>query len=163
MQAGIRLLPFVVFLVLTSIINGALMPKFGYYAPWYVAGSALAVIGSALMSMFPMLRDMFGSYINAVIVTVKDTTNVANVYGYTILIGAGAGCYLASGFAVMQSLVPLAEISSAIGFQAIGMLPPQISNFVQTALTSMALEHKFWGRSLSCPCLEAFSTTVPRN
>ena len=58
--------------------------------------------------------------LNNALVTVKDDTDVANIYGYTILVGAGAGCYLASGFAVMQSLVSVSDIASAIGFQAIG-------------------------------------------
>lgn len=104
MQTGIRLLPFIALLVFTSILNGALMPKFGYYAPWYVVGSALSVIGSALM------------------ITVEDDTDAANIYGYTLLVGAGAGCYLASGFAVMQSLVPVSDIPSAIGFQSISQI-----------------------------------------
>jgi hypothetical protein len=36
-------------IVTFSIVNGVLMPKFGYYMPWYVGGSALVVIGSSLM------------------------------------------------------------------------------------------------------------------
>lgn len=54
------------------------------------------------------------------IVTINESTLVANVYGYTILVGAGAGCYLAAGFAVMQALVPVEDVSNAVGFQAIG-------------------------------------------
>ncbi|KAF7681037.1 mfs drug efflux transporter [Alternaria burnsii] len=104
MQAGIRLLPFIALLVFTSLLNGVLMSKYGYYTPWYIIGSGLSVIGSALM------------------ITVRDDTNVSNIYGYTILVGAGAGCYLASGFAVMQSFVPVHDIPSAIGFQAIGQI-----------------------------------------
>lgn len=51
MQAGIRLLPFIALLVFTSLLNGVLMSKYGYYTPWYIIGSGLSVIGSALMSM----------------------------------------------------------------------------------------------------------------
>lgn len=43
----------------------------------------------------------------------------ANIYGYTAMAGM-AGAYLASGFAVMQALVPVEDIPNAVGFQAIG-------------------------------------------
>lgn len=49
MKSGIRLLPYVALLVSSSIVSGAFMPKTGYYTPWYVGGSLLAVIGLALL------------------------------------------------------------------------------------------------------------------
>jgi len=49
LKAGVRILPFIVVIVFFSLVNGALMPKFGYYMPWYLGGSILALIGSALM------------------------------------------------------------------------------------------------------------------
>lgn len=55
MQAGIRLLPFISLMVFTAILNGALMPKTGYYMPWYVAGSFLVTLGSGLMRKFQHL------------------------------------------------------------------------------------------------------------
>jgi hypothetical protein len=36
-------------MVFFSLLNGALMPRFGYVTPWYVFGSSLIIIGSALM------------------------------------------------------------------------------------------------------------------
>lgn len=120
MEAGIRLLPFVALLVFTSILNGVLMPKSGHYAPWYVVGSGLAVVGCALMS--PMFPRQSRHAKRRGTVTVRDSTEVFNVYGYTVLVGAGAGCYLASGFAVMQALVPAEDIVSAVGFQSIAQV-----------------------------------------
>ncbi|KAF9884963.1 hypothetical protein FE257_000873 [Aspergillus nanangensis] len=101
LQAGVRLLPFICVMVFFSLLNGGLMPKFGYVTPWYVAGSCLVTIGSALMY------------------TVNIHTSTQNIYGYTILVGAGSGCYLVAGFAIMQSLVPPQDIANAVGAMTI--------------------------------------------
>lgn len=52
LQAGVRLLPLMAMIVAFSVINGALMPKFGYYMPWYVFGNAVILAGSALMCKY---------------------------------------------------------------------------------------------------------------
>ncbi|MCJ1381687.1 hypothetical protein MMC17_004798 [Xylographa soralifera] len=100
-EAGVRLLPLVCFLVFSIILNGALMSKYGYYMPWYLAGSCLALIGSALMY------------------TVNLDTSVSRIYGYTILLGIGAGMYAQASFAIAQVKVHPYEIPSAIGFIAL--------------------------------------------
>lgn len=50
LMAGVRLLPFLGGMIGFSILNGALMPRLGYYMPWYVLGTALILTGTALMS-----------------------------------------------------------------------------------------------------------------
>ncbi|KAI2486050.1 putative MFS transporter [Pyrenophora tritici-repentis] len=95
--AGIRLLPLLLFIVVTSVINAFLMPRYGLIPLWYIGGSTLALIGSALMY------------------TVDVTTPNAAIYGYNILVGTGAGCYIVAGFAIMQSLVPVYDIPNAVG------------------------------------------------
>ncbi|KAG7431728.1 Efflux pump DEP3 [Fusarium oxysporum f. sp. raphani] len=50
LEAGVRLLPLIMFMVAVSMLNGFLMPKYGLIPVWYIGGSALALIGSALMS-----------------------------------------------------------------------------------------------------------------
>ncbi|RKL20254.1 hypothetical protein BFJ68_g2963 [Fusarium oxysporum] len=50
LEAGVRLLPLIMFMVVVSMLNGFLMPKYGLIPVWYIGGSALALIGSALMS-----------------------------------------------------------------------------------------------------------------
>ncbi|KAK8037942.1 major facilitator superfamily transporter [Apiospora phragmitis] len=104
MDAGIRLLPYVCLMVFGSILSGALLPKTGYYMPWYVIGAMLTTIGSALMT------------------TVHTNTSIANVYGYTILVGFGSGLYVVAGFAVTQSLTPIEDLASSVGFQAIAQV-----------------------------------------
>ncbi|KAJ2988786.1 hypothetical protein NUW58_g3795 [Xylaria curta] len=101
LEAGVRLLPLVIFLVVASLVQGIIMPMFKHISQWYIGGSALVLIGSALMY------------------TVSETTPNANVYGYTILVGAGSGCYIVAGFGIVQSLVPPEEIANAIGAMTI--------------------------------------------
>jgi len=103
-EAGVRLLPLVCLLVFAVILNGALMSKYGYYMPWYLAGSCLALIGSALMY------------------TVKLDTSTSKIYGYTVLLGIGGGMYAQAGFAIAQVKVQPHEIPSAIGFISLAQI-----------------------------------------
>ncbi|KAF4219444.1 hypothetical protein CNMCM8980_000420 [Aspergillus fumigatiaffinis] len=104
MQAGVRLLPFVCLMVFSAILSGALMPKTGHYMPWYVAGSLLVTLGSGLM------------------LSVNADTGPARVYGYTVLVGAGVGCYVVAGFAVTQAMVKAEDVSNAVAFQSIAQV-----------------------------------------
>ncbi|GJD04906.1 major facilitator superfamily transporter [Colletotrichum higginsianum] len=101
LDAGVRLLPLIMFMVVASMVNGFLMPRYGLIPVWYIGGSSLALIGTALMF------------------TVNDTTPNANIYGYNILVGAGTGCYIVAGFAIVQSLVPGYDVANAVGAMTI--------------------------------------------
>ena len=104
LMAGVRLLPLVVFLVVAIVINGFAMTATGRYLPWFFAGGTLGLIGSALLY------------------TVDSTTSNAKIYGYSILIGTGAGCFLQLPFSVVQSLVPPESIPKAISFVTFAQL-----------------------------------------
>lgn len=52
LQGGVRILPLITMIVFGCLLNGIVMPKLGYYMPWYVVGNALLVTGAALMSKF---------------------------------------------------------------------------------------------------------------
>lgn len=101
LKAAVRLLPFIAMAVTFSIVNGALMPKFGYYMPWYTWGSALVLIGSALMY------------------TIDTKTSNSRIYGYTVIMGIGAGSYLQAGYSVAQVLVPAEDVGNAVGFMSV--------------------------------------------
>lgn len=94
LDAAVRLLPFMFMLVLFSLINGATMGKFGRYAPWYYFASVLIIVGSALMY------------------TVDENTSTSRIYGYSVIIGIGAGSVLQTAFVVAQASVPREEMSS---------------------------------------------------
>lgn len=49
LEAGVRLLPLIMFMVVGSMFNGFLMPKYGSIPVWYIGGSTLALLGTALM------------------------------------------------------------------------------------------------------------------
>lgn len=104
LEAGVRILPFIALMVFFCIINGALMSKWGYYMPWYLAGGIFMVIGGALMY------------------TVGPTDEAPKIYGYTILIGIGAGMFVQAGFSVAQASVPEEEIPWAVGFISSGQI-----------------------------------------
>lgn len=52
MHSAVRLLPLIIFISVVILVNGALMSKFGHYQPWYVAGSALVIVGSVLFCKY---------------------------------------------------------------------------------------------------------------
>lgn len=95
--AGIRLLPHMCCMIVVSILNGILMPKLGYYFPWYIFGNAVMLIGSALMYR------------------TTSATSDAAIYGYTALIGMGIGSFLTATVAVVQALVDSSDASAAVG------------------------------------------------
>lgn len=101
LMAGVRLLPFLGGIILFSILNGALMPRLGYYMPWYVSGTAMILAGSSIMA------------------TIDSSTTEGRIYGGTALIGSGCGTYFTAGFSVVQGLVSDAELSDAISFMAV--------------------------------------------
>ena len=98
LQAGTRLLPLIIVGVFFSVLSGAVMGKFGYYMPWYVAGSALVVVAAALMR------------------TVNPDTASGSVYGYSIIFAAGVGCYTQASFPVAQAKVPNEDVPAAVAF-----------------------------------------------
>ncbi|KAK7697410.1 hypothetical protein SLS64_013548 [Diaporthe eres] len=50
LQGGVRILPLICMIVFGCLLNGVLMPKLGYYIPWYVVGNALLSAGIAVVS-----------------------------------------------------------------------------------------------------------------
>lgn len=98
LEAGVRLLPFIMLMIFAIIGNGAILSAYGYYMPWYLAGGLFVTVGGALMY------------------TVDENTSVARVYGYTILIGFGDGLFAQASFSVAQALVSPDMVPSAVGF-----------------------------------------------
>ena len=98
LEAGIRLLPFVLLLVFGVIFNGAMMGKLGYYMPWYLLGGILSVIGGALLF------------------TVTPDTSTSRIYGYTVFPALGAGLFSQASFPVAQVKVSPHMIPRAVAF-----------------------------------------------
>ncbi len=98
LMAGVRLLPYVVFLVVAAVLNGALMSKYGVYMPWYLGGGVFSLIGAALLY------------------TIEIDASAARIYGYSILLAIGGGAFVQASFSVAQAKVQPAEIPLAVGF-----------------------------------------------
>ena len=98
LEAGVRLLPFILVMVFAVISNGAILSAYGYYMPWYTVGGLLVLTGGALMY------------------TVDQHTSVARVYGYSIIIGFGDGLFAQTSFSVAQAIVDPELVASAVGF-----------------------------------------------
>ncbi|KUI54174.1 hypothetical protein VP1G_01690 [Cytospora mali] len=104
LQGGVRILPLICMIVFGCLLNGVLMPKFGYYIPWYVVGNALLVAGAALMT------------------TINAEISDSSLYGYTVLIGLGIGCFQSAGIAVVSALAPASEVSNAVSIMTISQV-----------------------------------------
>ncbi|KAJ5664907.1 uncharacterized protein N7477_007355 [Penicillium maclennaniae] len=101
LTAAVRLLPFICLMVVSGFANGGFMSKFGYYMPWYLAGGVLTTIGGALMS------------------TIDENCSNSRVYGYSVLIGIGAGMFIQASFSVAQAKVTPSREPDASSFIAL--------------------------------------------
>ena len=98
LEAAVRLLPLIILLSATIIANGYLMSKLGYYQPWYLVGSALALVGNVLLSL------------------TTPTTSTAAIYGYEVLVAIGSGAFIQAGYATIQTVVAPSDTPQAIAF-----------------------------------------------
>ena len=98
LEAGVRLLPFILLMIFAVIGNGAILSAYGYYMPWYTMGGLLVLTGGALMY------------------TVDQNTSISRVYGYSVILGFGNGLFAQASFSVAQAIVEPHLIASAVGF-----------------------------------------------
>lgn len=103
-RSGVQLLAFVLPLVFAVMLNGGVMAQVGYYMPWYMAGSALALAGSSLLY------------------TIDADTSEARIYGYSILTAFGVGLFSQAGFAVAQVKAAPRLLAQAVAFIGIGQV-----------------------------------------
>ena len=98
LDAAVRLLPFIMVTITCVMLNGSLMPVFGYYMPWYVFSGVFMLIGGSLMY------------------TLNSNTTPSRVYGYSALMGMGAGLAVQSAYPIAAAKVSPQEIPAVIGF-----------------------------------------------
>ncbi|KAF2132025.1 putative efflux pump antibiotic resistance protein [Dothidotthia symphoricarpi CBS 119687] len=100
LMAAVRLLPFICFLATLNMASGSLLPRVNYYWGLYLIGGVLMTIGSATMF------------------TVTPDTPMANVYGYSIILGAGTGLVNNLGFTVAGVTI-MAETGNGLNIQRV--------------------------------------------
>jgi hypothetical protein len=91
-------------MIAAVILNGALMPQFGYYMPWYVVSGVLLVIGGSLLH------------------TIGDSTGVGHIYGFEILTAVGAGLTLQTGYSVAEAKFKHSDIPAILGLMNISQI-----------------------------------------
>jgi MFS family permease len=99
MEAAVRLLPFICVMIFCAMLNGALMPKFGYYVPWYFIGSIFVLIGGSLMYSL-----------------VSVSTPNSQIYGFSVMLGIGAGLSQQAAYSVAPAKVEPHRAPDAVGF-----------------------------------------------
>jgi hypothetical protein len=97
-ESAVRLLPFVIVNIVVVFLNGALLQKFRYYVPWYLAACGFITIGGALF--FALLT--------------QSTSNAA-MYGFSVLLAIGVGLAQQCAYSIATAKVP-DQVADAIGF-----------------------------------------------
>jgi hypothetical protein len=98
------LLPLIFVLSAAILLNGHLMGRFNYFQPWYIFGSVLTLIGGVFLARSTV------------------DTPTRNIYGFEVLIGIGTGTFVQAGYAVIQAMVPPAELAYAISWMMLAQL-----------------------------------------
>ncbi|KAI9703719.1 MAG: hypothetical protein M1836_007489 [Candelina mexicana] len=104
LDSAVRLLPLIFVLSATILTNGFLMSKLGYYQPWYIGGSILALVAAVLLSRIDI------------------NTAQGAIYGYEVLLGVGTGAYIQAGYAVIQAVTDPADMFYAIAFMMVAQI-----------------------------------------
>ncbi|KAK0707528.1 major facilitator superfamily domain-containing protein [Lasiosphaeris hirsuta] len=88
-QAGIKLLPLLIAVVITSVATGGLISVVGYYNPFVLPSMVLFTVGSAMITTF-QLDSPFRVW-----------------FGYQVIAGLGIGVGFQVGVLVVQNTMPL--------------------------------------------------------
>lgn len=134
-EAAVRLLPFIMVTVFFIMLNGGLMPVFGYYMPWYFFGGIFQIIGGALMY------------------TIDANSAPAQVYGYSVILAIGTGVVVQAGYSVSAAKVKMEDIAAVISFQNLAQIGSIVialtisgtvfQNFAYTHLTSALAPYNY--------------------
>ncbi|RYP27926.1 hypothetical protein DL767_007453 [Monosporascus sp. MG133] len=112
-DSGIYTLPFMLSLVVASIISGGVTTKIGYYVPAMILSPSLLSVGQGLMSTF----------------SVRETP--AHWIGYQFVAGFGLGCGMQSAGLAAQAVLPKPDIPTGI---AIMFFSQQLGGAVFTSV-----------------------------
>ncbi|KAI1428104.1 putative efflux pump [Xylaria sp. FL1777] len=91
-NSGIRNLPLLLSVVVTSLVAGGLITTFGYYTPFMIFGSVLAAIGGGLLT------------------TWKPHISTGVWIGYQILFGIGVGASLQQPLIAVQTVLSIDDV-----------------------------------------------------
>ena len=98
LRTGVRLLPYIIPLVVATMLNGIFMEKLVYYTPWFLAGGILVIVSNVMLFQLSV------------------TTSAGYIYAALVIGGIGTGLFVNASFTVAQWLVHPREIADAVGF-----------------------------------------------
>ncbi|KAF1846961.1 MFS general substrate transporter [Cucurbitaria berberidis CBS 394.84] len=98
MTSAVRLLPFVIVNIAVVFLNGALLPKWKYYLPWYLVAGIFNTLGGALF-----------------LALLNQSTSSGAIYGFSILLAIGTGLAQQCAYSIATAKVP-DQVADAIGF-----------------------------------------------
>lgn len=105
-QAGIKILPFLIAMVISSMLSGVLVTVLAYYTPIILVETALLTAGAGLITTFWL------------------DTSFSKWFGYQVLMGLGTGICFQAPIIVVQNVLPQHLIPQATAsvqfFQALG-------------------------------------------
>ncbi|KAK1767678.1 major facilitator superfamily domain-containing protein [Phialemonium atrogriseum] len=105
-EAGVKLLPLLISVVVTSVLSGGLVTVVGYYNPFVIPGMILFTVGAAMITTFSI------------------DSPVKVWFGYQVICGLGIGVGFQIGILVVQNMLPLEWIPVATAcvqfFQSLG-------------------------------------------
>ncbi|KAJ3496470.1 hypothetical protein NLG97_g2641 [Lecanicillium saksenae] len=104
--SGVRNLPFIIAVTISTIASGGIVSATGYYQPLLIGGGAVATIGAGLLFLFNV------------------NTSTGTWIGYQIVAGAGWGTAFQLPMIAVQGTVEPKDLASATGmllfFQGLG-------------------------------------------
>lgn len=106
MKSGIQLLPMMLSTVVSSVVVGGLITAAGYYTPFLIGSTAIAAIGTGLITMFDI------------------STPSGKWIGYQIVVGAGVGAGFQVPMTAVQTVLKAEDIpigtAAVMFFQTLG-------------------------------------------
>ncbi|KAK3311846.1 major facilitator superfamily domain-containing protein [Apodospora peruviana] len=109
LMAAVRLLPLLLLSIAFTLGSGAALPKINVYASIYLASGILLTIAGACF--YALL---------------KPSTAVANIYGFSILMGAGVGLTMQMGYAVASLSCKPADALNSLSLQNVSQIGSQV-------------------------------------
>ena len=106
LMAAVRLLPFIAFFVVVSLVSGFLLSRLPWYSLLYLISSVFLLVSGGLFY------------------TLSPSTPMANVYGYSIIGAVGAGLACQTGYTVATTKAPegAADAVNAISLQNVSQI-----------------------------------------
>ncbi|KAJ5099532.1 MFS toxin efflux pump (AflT) [Penicillium argentinense] len=106
MKSGIQLLPLMLATVVSSVVFGGLITAVGYYTPFLIGSTAIAAIGTGLITMFDV------------------DISTGKWIGYQIVVGAGVGAGFQVPMTAVQTVLAPEDIpvgtAAVMFFQTLG-------------------------------------------